>query len=340
MNDDNIMTITCDAARDQLALLLYGELGFDQEERIDQHLDSCAECRAALDRQRALHAAIDDLEVSPSPALLTSCRDALFETIDLQNAGAQGVHNAPLEIQGPSRQNEGWWSQVLASFEGLTTHWLRPAGAVALLAIGFMAARMIPAWGPMSAGSRNGANYSAMDLANLGAAQVRNVQEDANGRVNILLNETKQRTVSGNLQDAAIRNLLMAAAKGSDDPGLRAETVTILVNDANSSDVRNALVFSLENDQNAVVRWRAMEGLKAFTSDRAVQSALARVLQRDVNPGMRTQAIDLLTAEPSPSIDREVVGVLQETVSREDDAYVRERAQRMLEALKASAGVY
>ena len=125
------------------------------------------------------------------------------------------------------------------------------------------------------------------------------MQEGADGRVNILLNETKQRTVSGNLQDAAIRNLLMAAAKGSADPGLRAETVTILINDANSSDVRNALVFALENDQNAVVRWRAMEGLKSYTADRAVQTALARVLQRDLNPGMRTQAIDLLTAEPS-----------------------------------------
>jgi len=342
MSDENIMT-TCDAARDQLALLLYGELSFDEEERIDQHLDSCVECRAALDRQRALHAAIDDLDVSPSPALLSSCRDSLFETIDLQNAGAESarrtlVESSPVEI--PGHKNESWWSQFVGSFEGLTTHWLRPAGAVALLAIGFMAARMIPAWGPMSAGSDNSANYSAMDLGSLGAAQVRNVQEGADGRVNILLNETKQRTVSGNLQDVAIRNLLLAAAKGSADPGLRAETVTILVNDANSSDVRSALVFALENDQNAVVRWRAMEGLKAYTADRAVQTALARVLQRDLNPGMRTQAIDLLTAEPSPTMDREVVGVLQETVSREDDAYVRERAQRMLEAMKASAGVY
>ena len=83
------------------------------------------------------------------------------------------------------------------------------------------------------------------------------VEEDANGRVNIVLNETKQRTVSGNMHDAMIRNLLMAAAKGSSDPGLRAETVTILVNGAGSSDVRDALVFALENDQNTVVRWRA-----------------------------------------------------------------------------------
>jgi hypothetical protein len=184
-----------------------------------------------------------------------------------------------------------------------------------------------------------------MDLANLGATQVRNVQEDANGRVNIVLNETKQRTVSGNMQDAMIRNLLMAAAKGSSDPGLRAETVTILVNGAVSSDVRDALVFALENDQNTVVRWRAMEGLKSYAHDPSVQTALASVLQHDVNPGMRTQAIDLLTSGTGSAMDRQVIGVLQEMVSREDDTredntYIRQRAQRMLEAVKASAGVY
>ena len=334
--------ITCEAMRDQLALLLYGELSFDEEERFDAHLDSCSDCRAALDRQKALHAAIDDLEITPSPALLSTCRDAFFEAIDLRTADSQHaaeLHERPLQIAS-ARKTESWWSQVRSSFEGLTAHWMRPAGAMAMLAIGFMAARMIPAWGPMSAGSNgNNANYSAMDLASLGATQVRNVQEDANGRVNIMLNETRQRTVSGNLQDAAIRNLLVAAAKGSADPGLRAETVTILVSGAGSSDVRDTLVFALENDQNAVVRWRAMEGLKAYVADRSVQTALARVLQRDLNPGIRTQAIDLLT-EPGASIDREVVGVLQETMGREDDAYVRERAQRMLEAVKASAGVY
>jgi hypothetical protein len=83
-----------------------------------------------------------------------------------------------------------------------------------------------------------------------------------------------------------------------------------------------------------------MEGLKSYTHDPSVQTALARVLQHDLNPGMRTQAIDLLTAETGPAIDREVVGVLQEMVSHEDDAYVRQRAQRVLETVKASAGVY
>jgi hypothetical protein len=331
MNQEEREEMACEAVRDRLALLLYGELDFDEEERVDRHVDACAACRAALDRQRALHGAIDDLAVTPSPALVASCRQDLFEALALQES--HGV--AKIE---PRHESGSWWSQVLASIqEGWSLNWRKPAGAVALVAIGFFAARLVPAWGPPGGA---GSSFNAMDIANLGAAQVRNVQEDGNGRVSILLNETKQRTVTGNLQDAAIRNLLVAAAKGSSDPGLRAETVTILVNGAGSGEVRDALVFALENDQNAVVRWRAMEGLKPYTHDRAVQTALASVLQHDLNPGMRTQAIDLLTSDAGPGIDRDVVGVLQEMVSREEDAYVRQRAQKMLEAMKASAGVY
>jgi hypothetical protein len=179
-----------------------------------------------------------------------------------------------------------------------------------------------------------------MDLAHLGPDQIRNVQADPSGHVNIVINQNTQRTVSGNLQDTMIRNLLLAAAKQSADPGLRAETVTILVGGAESADVRDALVFALENDQNTVVRWRAMEGLKSYTHDPSVQTALAQVLLQDMNPGMRTQAIDLLTPETGPAINRQVIGVLQQMVSREDDAYIRQRAQKMLEAVNASAGVY
>lgn len=331
-NDDAIM---CNAVRDDLALLLYGELSFDEEERVERHLDSCASCRGALERQKAVHAAIDEVEVTPSPALLASCREDLFETLDLEKAPPAG---APVR---PAAPEESWWEHVKASFQGgFKTTWLRPATAVALLAIGFMAARLAPVIGVPGINGGGTSAYDTMDLAHLGAAQIRNVQTDANGQVNIVLNETKQRTVSGSVKDAAIRNLLLAAARESADPGLRAETVTILVNGAGSADVRDALVFALDNDQNTVVRWRAMEGLKSYAHDPAVQTALARVLLHDLNPGMRTQAIDLLTSETGTQIDRQVVGVLQQMVSSEDDAYVRERAERMLEAVKASAGIY
>ena len=60
------------------------------------------------------------------------------------------------------------------------------------------------------------------------------------------------------------------------------------------ADFRDALIFAVEHDQNAGVRMKAMDGLKPFAREPEVRSALTQVLLSDSNPGLRTQAIDLL----------------------------------------------
>ena len=309
----------CTAVRDQFALLLYGELSFDEEERVESHLDGCAECRRALEHQRALHQAVDSLAVTPSPALLSRSREDLSARLDRERAAGMGT----------------WWHHLTA---GWKIQLLRPAGAVALLAIGFLAAKATPGWNIFGVNPEGA--YSAMGLSNFGGAQVRNVSAGGDGRVRIVLDETRQRMVSGNLGDQQIRVLLLAAAKDAADPGLRAQSVTILTGEADAGDVREALMSALAGDQDADVRLKAMEGLRRFAGDPFVQGALARVLLSDSNSGIRTHAIDLLTSRPGPDLDRQTVGVLQEMMDREKDAYVRAQGQRMLRSIKASSGTY
>ena len=50
---------SCASVRDFFALYLYGELSFDEEERVESHLDGCGDCRKALERQREVQAALD-----------------------------------------------------------------------------------------------------------------------------------------------------------------------------------------------------------------------------------------------------------------------------------------
>ena len=161
----------------------------------------------------------------------------------------------------------------------------------------------------------------------------------------IVLDETRQRIVSGGLDDQQIRALLLTAAKDPSDPGLRAETVEILTSSAQSADVRDALIFAVQHDQNAGVRMKAMEGLKPFAKEPEVRTALTQVLLSDSNPGLRTQAIDLLTgganATVDRNVDRQMVGTLQELMERgEQQGYVRERCRRVLQAVNASLETY
>ncbi len=305
--------ITCEKVRMQLSLLLYGELSFDEEEAVDAHLESCAECRTALERERQLHAAFDDVELEPPASVLWESR---------QNLQRQ------LAAEHPPKVRVSWWDQFL------DMRWLQSAGALALLSIGFFGARLLP---------NLGVGVSDMSMIDPGAQRVRSVEPGPNGGIQIVLDETRQRVISGGLDDQNIRVLLLSAAKDPSDPGLRYETVGILNDRAQAAEVRDTLIYALEHDENAGVRLKAMDGLKPFVRQPEVRKALSGVLLTDGNPGMRTQAIDLLTqgvGDSNNALDRDIVGTLQELMNRENNAYVRQRGERVLQLVNASQETY
>jgi HEAT repeat protein len=84
------------------------------------------------------------------------------------------------------------------------------------------------------------------------------------------------------------------------------------------------------------VRLKAIDGLKAYAKDQRTRQALTRVLLNDTNPGVRAQAIDVLTQVRS----QDMVGPLQELLRKEDNGYVRMRTERVLEEMKASPGIF
>ncbi|MEI9813000.1 MAG: HEAT repeat domain-containing protein [Acidobacteriota bacterium] len=153
--------------------------------------------------------------------------------------------------------------------------------------------------------------------------------------------------MDGHLDDEAIRGLLLAASKDPSD-GLRQETIALLTTRPQAVDVRDALVYTVRNDRNAGVRLKALEGLQAFIGEPDVRGALADVLSSDANPAMRMGAIDLLmqgldagqSRTPADIVDPRMVGVLQELISREENPYMRQKCQRALELVKASAEVF
>lgn len=327
--------MNCEAVRVQLPMLLYGELSFDEEEAVESHLDGCAECRAALGRERALSAAVDQVAVEPSPALLRECRENLAVSLALQGA--------PAVTPAVATPQPSWWDRFVDLWTAPPAA-LRPAGALALLTLGFLGARLAPGVLP---GVGTSAAFSVASLADMSAARVRSVEAAGDGAVRIVLDETRQRTVDGRLEDEVIRMLLLAAAKDPSD-GLRAETVALLTTRAGAADVRNALVYTIRNDQNAGVRLKALEGLQSFISETEVRGALTDVLSADANPAMRMRAVDMLVQSLSaedvreqPVVDRRMIGVLQELISREEEnPYLRQRCQRALELVRASAEVF
>jgi HEAT repeats/Putative zinc-finger len=315
--------MTCEEARKNLPLFLYGELSFDEEELVEIHVDECASCRRELAREKALLAAFDSVEMAPSGNALENARAQLHRRLALEAPGTA--------TRATITRGSGFWDKIR---EGFTIHFhfapglAQVAGAAAMLALGFFTARVAP----NSLAGRWG-QASVLDPA---TSRVRYVEPMSPGRVQIVLDETRQRVLSGSVDDAAIQRLLLTAAKDPSDAGLRVESVDLLKNNSQSAEIRKALVYSLQHDPNAGVRLKALDGLKQFAEDPDTRQALTQVLLKDDNPGVRTEVIDLLVQRHTDAM----VGVLQELMEKEDNNYIRMRCQKVLQEMNASAEMY
>jgi len=300
--------MNCESIRESADLYLYGELPAQQEEEFEQHLHGCTGCQAAVGRTEVLHRKFDAVRMTAPPELLVECRRSLFESPQV------------------GRRASAW----LSFSESWRALWSvsRPLGATALVALGFFASRLTPREGMAI-------NQAAL-MGEPIVSTIRSVQPDASGHVQIAVDETRRRVVSGSLTDGNIERLMLAAVRDESNDGLRVESIEILKHRTGSADVRDALLTALRNDPNPGVRFKALDGLKGMASEPEVRKTLSYVLQNDQNPGIRIQAIDLLTQQQ----DSNLVGVLQQLVSKESNNYVRQRCEKALQELNASVGTF
>jgi len=315
--------MNCESVSKLIPLYFYGELPPEEEDRLEQHLHSCAACARQGESQRALHVALDRRTMEPSAALLAESRHDLMRSI--YRDGAPVMRRTELAERGGL---SGGWAAWLPSLGA----WRMPLGASALLALGFVTARLTA---PGAIPSFNGASLTPEVISS-----VRSVQPAADsarsGEVQIVLDETRRRVVSGQMNDSNIQRLMLAAAHDENNPGVRWESVDLLKSHSDSSPVRELLLNRVMEDPNAGVRLKALEGLKAYAADPEVRKALAQVLLRDDNAGVRIGAVDALTAHA----DENMVSVLQSVVQKEDNGYVRRRCAKALKDMNASVGTF
>jgi HEAT repeats/Putative zinc-finger len=314
--------MNCDSVSKLIPLYFYGELPPEEEDRLEEHLDQCTVCTGELQKQRMLAAALDRRQAEPPQFLLEDCRSDLMAAVQ---GGAPHV----------ARPSKGPWTLFLEAMDSTFGSLVRlrlPAGAVALIAIGFFAARFV---GTSPAPSSPASLASALPSDDV-FSTVRSVRPDASGRVQITFDETRRREVSGRMDDQNIQRLLLAAAH-EDNPAVRVESVDLLKDRAgDTTEVRDALLNAVAHDTNPGVRLKALEGLKPLAGDPDVRKTLSSVLMADENPAVRMQVVDLLVAHR----DDTVVGMMQGLVQREDNRSVRLKLEKALKDMNASIGTF
>jgi hypothetical protein len=308
--------MNCDAVAEWIPLYYYGELAPEQEDQLDQHLHECSACSLEMERQRSLAAALDRRRMELPARLLEDCR------ADLMAAIAGGAPRpAPSPSKGPWALFLEAMAASLAGFDRLR----QPVGAVLLVLLGYLAARYSGA---------GGVNPAAPPADNV-YANVRAVKAAADGSVQITLDETRRREITGRLEDPDIQRFLLAGSR-DEDPSVRLESVGLLRNPADSADAMDSLLNALANDSNDGVRLKALDVLKPMAGDTRVNKTLSQVLLSDANPAVRMQVIDLMGTRRDDS----AVGALQKMMQREDNSAVRLKASQVLKGWNASIGTF
>jgi hypothetical protein len=222
-------------------------------------------------------------------------------------------------------------------FSGRRWSW-QIAMASFLLFVGFTFARWVDRNGWPGGLDRGG--LVTMGVLNP-AARIRDIQPYEGGNVRITVEQVRQGEVTGSAADENVRRLLLAATRESADPGIRVYSVEML-NSQGGDDVRDALLNSVLHDPNAAVRLKAIEGLQRFAADSSSRSALRYVLEHDDNPGVRSQAIEILAPRGrGVTLTPELAGTLEDIVrSADNDDYVRTRCLQVLQEINAPVDVY
>ncbi len=317
--------MTCQEVQLDLSLYLYGELDFAREEELERHLDQCALCQRAFAREKTWHTALNAEQLDAPLDLLAACRQSL--------RAAVAAEAAP-RARGLSLSWPKFWTIS-------TTRWsAQVALGSFLLFVGFGCGQLMDRH-DVSKGLP-GVSPVAMSFVGPSSTRVRQVQPDGSGEVRVTVDEIGQQEYIGRPEDEDIRRLLVAAAKDSSDPAMRADCVGIL-KDQPGTDIRDALLYIARRDPNAAVRIEALEGLRRFSSDTPTRDTLKFVLEHDQAPEVRSEAIDILApADRSFELSPDMVNTLQRFVrsGQPDDDYARARALQLLREVNASLDVY
>jgi hypothetical protein len=317
--------MTCQQVQGNLSLYLYGELEFATEEELEEHLGWCALCQLAFEREKTWHTAVNAEKTDVPLDFLSSCRRELRTALSSSRA--------------KEKARPKWLSWFdFSSLSGM--RWsMQLATASFLLLTGFTAARWMDQNGlsHLAAGSE----VSQMGLIDAASAHVRDIQPGEDNRVRIVFDQVRPREIIGRVEDRDVRQLLLAAMKDPTDPGIRVDSVEVLKGQ-NGSDVRDALIDSAWHDSNAAVRLKALDGLRRFSNDPETREAVKYVLQHDADPGVRSEAIDVLVPANGPvEFSPELAGTLQQIMrSQGEDDYVRMRSAQILQMMKASLTAY
>jgi len=240
----------CEWVRENITLQVYGELADDARHELEQHVARCADCAAELKAEQEFHALLSqERAAEPTPNLLAASRMRLQEGLETAEQGR-------------------FWHRL--AFD--PANWLRqvsfsPALASVILILGFAGGlgTSYRVFTHQPQGPVAGAPSAPAEASITGIRSI--TQEPGTNKIDIKYDTVSTLETQGSMNDQRIQQLLLFAARNNYNSGVRMDSVDLLTQKPDVSQVRDALIYALQYDTNPGVRLKALDGLGGFVKD-------------------------------------------------------------------------
>jgi hypothetical protein len=305
--------------RENLPLLIYGELDKSEENELKLHVEQCASCKQEFVQLEKLYSAMDDAEApKATEPLLQEVRMELRAALRLERS-----RNSWKEIW--TERLKGWFPIFRLSF-----------AALASLAFGIFIG--YKALAPERELSQAPPTVERGPIPE-GATQITNVKfadaDSSDGNIEFTFEAVRPMRYKGSINEPSIQKVLTYALVNEQNPGIRLHAVNaISEQQMHKPDpaVKIALIEALTKDENPGVRKEALAALQKFQADSDIKAALLHVLIHDQSPGMRVEAIKSMETERLME-DQDVRKVLK-GMQTDENEFVRIKAKRLIQEVR------
>ena len=297
----------------------------------------CADCSAALDREKELVAAFARHRQQPDAALLASCRASLEDALDREEEGGWLrahvglVDSLELAFARAGLERGRAFGHRVLSGHARASFAASPWSGSRLLRTMAMRRRPRASLASSETASRPSSSVpSSLDFhtADVAGMNVLPSIGDNPAEVQLQLKAQEPVTVQGTVNDDNVKGVLLHILGGNEAfcPDMRLQAVDLLRMRNNDPEVRKALCHAVHEDRNAAVRLKALEALNGSEPQDIVRQTLLDALVDDQNPGVRVQAINELrdmAAKGQVVSDDHMISVLRDRMEKDPSTYIR-----------------
>jgi len=306
-----------------IQLSFYGELSSREQDDLNEHLKTCAECMEELENQKNLLTLLSEHKNA-------KVNDEILSSARYQLRGALRMEKNKFRIA----------DELLTKLAGLFSTPARLAFSFAtVMLIGILigslflgkkdVTEIITTTGDSDITELSGDDVQISNLSFIDS-------DPSDGEIEFTFEAVKPVYIKGKVNDPKIQSILTFSMLNESNPGSRLNSINAMYTEQSlnfDKDVKDAIITVVMTDENPGIRREALKLMKKIPYDEEIKQAYLFILTSDSSSGLRIEALNALiegSKKGNKFTDREL-DLLKQNYDQADNNYIKLKTRTILQ---------